>query len=744
MKSKVTHTTSYLQSFGCMVITDQHMNVVGISHEALRWSGYKLEEVLGFPVELYLKKTVGTSTLGFIRIIQDVLEKRIPRQVITKKVYEKDYYFKFNSHQDHVYIEWEPQHKKHITASRLDELAFLFDQTYPANWNMVCHAINRLISFDRVFVLQVMETGYSRVVAEHASSQAESFKGKEFSNDFMPEEIISYYMGHNHRYNPNIKSGAQKFYCNEEYLDTEHSQLGLFPDMHTLFFQNIEVGSVLFFPLLFNGEFWGMVCAHHSKPKKVDLQTRKLCSFVTQNAMSKYENRIKQGLLDYNLQILQVEEQIKEEMIKQKTINCALVNNMDLLLRMTRSDGLALFHEGDVYFHGSCPAPEQFYEIVDYLENNTDKTVFKDYNFKRNHGSEFKDDLPFAGLLSYSIKDDEKDHYLVWFRNEVLSSVTHIKIVDVDVGTTNIKITKSKGKYKGQLNNPGKTIKTWQETVLNSSLPWDETDLMFVDSLRRIVDETQVSKMKERQILTEELVTLNNELEMFTFTLSHDLRNPLSILGMGLQFLKASDSKIPAEKRIEWYQNLLGSVNNIEDIINNIVTLSQSKTSALAKSPVPLSYTIRKVAREATMLHEIDNCHFHYGSLYPVWGEKSALYQIFLNLIGNAVKYSSKDRQPEIWINSLKDGNNIYYEIKDNGIGIPKNNLPHIFEMFLRADNARGHKGTGVGLSLVKRIIDRLGGSIEIASKENEGTEIKLTFPIVDEFPPSMLTELKN
>ncbi len=210
---------------------------------------------------------------------------------------------------------------------------------------------------------------------------------------------------------------------------------------------------------------------------------------------------------------------------------------------------------------------------------------------------------------------------------------------------------------------------------------------------------------------------------------------------MGLQFLEVSGQTLPIEKRLHWYKNLLGSIHNIEDIINNIVTVSQNKTTALAKDPVPMSYTIRKLSREMTMLHQTEQCQFHFGTLFPLWGEKSALYQIFLNLIGNAVKYSSSKQKPHIWIDSVQNGKEVCYSIKDNGIGIPPNSLPHIFDMFSRAQNAQHFRGSGIRLSLVKRIMDRLGGKIEIISQEAEGTEIKLYFPSVSDFPPSMLLE---
>ncbi|AIM37125.1 hypothetical protein KO02_10810 [Sphingobacterium sp. ML3W] len=127
--------------------------------------------------------------------------------------------------------------------------------------------------------------------------------------------------------------------------------------------------------------------------------------------------------------------------------------------------------------------------------------------------------------------------------------------------------------------------------------------------------------------------------------------------------------------------------------------------------------------------------------MLPIWGEKSALYQIFSNLIGNAIKYSTQAPQPQLHIDSYFEDEQVCYTIRDNGIGIPAENIAHIFDIFKRGNNVANIEGTGVGLSLVKRIMDRLGGSIKIESQVESGTAVHLFFPIVEEFPASMLAE---
>ncbi|MCJ7932914.1 MAG: ATP-binding protein [Chryseobacterium sp.] len=103
------------------------------------------------------------------------------------------------------------------------------------------------------------------------------------------------------------------------------------------------------------------------------------------------------------------------------------------------------------------------------------------------------------------------------------------------------------------------------------------------------------------------------------------------------------------------------------------------------------------------------------------------LHQVFLNIINNAVKYSSHQDQPKVEIEGTEDGQTIVYRISDNGIGIPEEEKHKMFKIFNRLDNAKKFKGNGVGLSIVHRIMKRIGGNVDYESNK-DGTSFILTF----------------
>jgi light-regulated signal transduction histidine kinase (bacteriophytochrome) len=708
-----------LQSFGSLVILDRHFNVVGITESVVNDHDAK-ENLLGTHFFDSFSNTFGEALSKIKNAVTDLIENGQSRHILPIKMRKERVYVKLRRHDEYFYIEWEQQHKKYIAAKKINELNFLLDTIQPNNWDRVCSAINKLLNYDRVFVLQVQETGYSSVIAEHTADGQAHFKGMEFSKDFMPEEVLLYYRSYSYRYAPNINIEGQEFYCTDEGIDPVSSLLSPLPELHRLFLKKINVQSALFFRICIDDDFWGLVVAQNDEERVVDLQQRKLCAFAIQAATSKYESHVKQNLLERTELLKLAEEELKRSLSENKMVNCALIQHMDILTQLVNADGLAIFNQGDVFNYGHSPQKAQFYEIIQFLQKHTDKALFKDYNFRLNHQDNFNDTLGFAGLMYLKV-GLENDYYLVWFRKENRNQVMQMELKNEP--------------------HESKQLKIWEDMRYDVAKPWNDAEINFVLRLNQIIKESIFAKLKERQLLNEELLSLNNELEMFTHTLSHDLKNPLSILKMGIQFLQQHSDNIDFTKINKWYQNFSRSVTNIEDIINNMVQLSQHRSSILDKEPLPMAYTIQRIFQENSILYNVNNCQPTFGTLLPIWGEKSAAYQIFSNLIVNAIKYSAQADRPLVTIDSSDEDDYTHYQIKDNGIGIPSDHLPHIYEMFTRADNVGSIPGTGIGLSLVKRIMERLGGSIEIESEVGIGTVVHLYFPIVKPFPEQMLLD---
>ncbi|SKB39307.1 Signal transduction histidine kinase [Sphingobacterium nematocida] len=237
---------------------------------------------------------------------------------------------------------------------------------------------------------------------------------------------------------------------------------------------------------------------------------------------------------------------------------------------------------------------------------------------------------------------------------------------------------------------------------------------------------TRVETNSKLRIQQEQL-SFNNDLETLTHTLSHDVKNPLSVAKMGIHYLKNQKDALSANT-LQWYDMIDQALINVENIINQTAQLSAARSIANIQNVHCVTAKIPAWCEEIKLLQPSFAGDIRLGQLLPIYGDIGAIYQIFMNIISNAIKYTAQIDNAEIAIYSEQTDKGVAYFIKDNGIGIPESELSKIFCVFSRASNAAEHHGTGIGLCLAKRIIERYGGSINVSSTEGKGTLVRLFF----------------
>ncbi len=230
----------------------------------------------------------------------------------------------------------------------------------------------------------------------------------------------------------------------------------------------------------------------------------------------------------------------------------------------------------------------------------------------------------------------------------------------------------------------------------------------------------------------EELVDLNKMKDDFLAIASHDLRSPITgILSWSDLLLEANDL---SEDDRECLKHIKSATRHLLDLINDLLELSrvQSQNSELKRSPLLPVLTVK--ACIATLKHmalpkkiTLDYVSDNEGS-QKMYGDENALMRVLTNLLSNAIKFTPVGGTVTVAIHDKKDS--IGIEVNDTGIGIPEQQLPYLFDQYTR--NSRrgtaGERGTGLGLSITKQLIEKMGGSIEVASQEGRGTTFTMSF----------------
>ena len=708
--TKLLPHKSKIQKYAYLIITDLGLKIIGISENAKSFKGLVDVTYLGESLEEYIHQHFRKGTKKLLKGLKNIQNRKLTKKIITKKIEGEVYYFIIYILNEKIYFEWEKQITPHLHSEKINLLESIFENNPTHSWQLVCKTLNKLIHFDRVLILQIYENKFSKFIAEYSKNKQDSLIHEDYAPIFLSEEILKFYNTSKYRYIPNLHEEKQDLETLHDPNEYTITRLTNFPKLNEEYLTSNGFKAYFSSSLYLNGKLWGVVIALDKKENYLDLQKRKLFTYVVQNAMDRFESKNKQILLDKNRKYNHIESQIIKNLYQNSSTYNTLIQHADDLIQLTKSDGIGIFYQGDIYLSGLHPSENEFEKLIEFLQKEVSKNIFKDYNFKLHHAKNFDFELNFGGILTLKLSS-ENDFYLIWFRKEV-----NLFVNNLDDKTNFTK-----------------------EKIIGVSTPWDESDILIAENLNKMITESLLIKALEKQKSNEELMALNNELEMFSYSLSHDLKNPLAALNMGIQLLTNPPIPLSPEQIKQGVINLKDSVNSIEEVINNIVKVSQSKSKEIKLEAFPMNYTLKKIYKELLMSQNNPNIEVKFGKLYPVWGEKSFIYQIFLNIIGNSMKYTCHVSGGTIEIDSQLDDKFVIYSIKDNGIGIPKNNLPHIFDMFNRADNAKEYDGSGIGLSLVRRILERINGQIIIESEEGKGTHVKLFFPIINQFPKTYL-----
>lgn len=224
----------------------------------------------------------------------------------------------------------------------------------------------------------------------------------------------------------------------------------------------------------------------------------------------------------------------------------------------------------------------------------------------------------------------------------------------------------------------------------------------------------------------------NNALDTFGYTLTHDLKNPLTTIQLTAQML-LHKKDISDELLAKSMKNILEGTQLMRDMMDRVYQMSKVNHVDFVFEPINPKSKIVNIVENCKQQYQVPHLEFIMGETLPVLGERTLIYQLFLNLVGNAIKYSSKRRNPQVSVESMRQGNGVRYDIKDNGIGIDLKEGDKIFEIFARMANSEGFEGSGVGLSIVKQIANKLNAAIHVESELDVGTTFSVVFKDVPE-----------
>jgi two-component system, sensor histidine kinase and response regulator len=223
-----------------------------------------------------------------------------------------------------------------------------------------------------------------------------------------------------------------------------------------------------------------------------------------------------------------------------------------------------------------------------------------------------------------------------------------------------------------------------------------------------------------------QLVAINNELESFSYSVSHDLRAPLRIMNAYSNMLETNYTDVLDESG----RKLIGSIQRnalkMSQLIDDLLSFSQLEKEQVNKSQIDMKTMVENVNKE---IEEITHhkAKVNILGLPEAYGDASLVKQVWVNLLSNAIKYSRTRENAKVTIAAIQEQQEVIYFIRDNGVGFNMEHASNLFGVFQRLHTSSEFEGTGIGLAIVQRVVTKHDGRVWFESEPNKGTTFYFT-----------------
>ena len=625
-----------------------------------------------------------------------------------------------------------PDKARNLYSELRSDSARLQDtRSLQAFFDLAVERIRAFTGYDRVMAYRFDEDGSGKVVAEARRDDLEAYLGLHYPATDIPAPARRLFSLSWVRQLPDVDYVPVPLVAAKSRLitgpvDMSFANLRSVSVMYTGYLKNMGVKSTMVMPLMKEGKLWGLISAmHHAEPRRIAYEIRMAAEFLAHTLSllmsAKEDAEVFSQITAMKVTTDRLIQTLSREVDFVKALRGP--DTLRLLLAQVDADGVAVVAEDQVSLTGRTPSEDEVRELVRWIASQ-EQSLFATDRLSTLHPPAQAYARDASGVLATRVAP-KQPVFLLWFRPEQIEVVQWAgnprKPVDVAETDGMLRLM------------PRNSFALWQESVSNRSAAWRDNEKDAVAGLARTIGDIIVERAEKIERISRELDATRSELDHYAHATSSELKEHLKDIHHLTTSLRRRQADALDEEGREQVASILKLTQRMDSLVDALLEHARIGKSdmtlemvdldaAVDAALVPFSRTLSdariEVIRPAPLGSAISN--------------REWVGEIFANLIGNAIKFNDK---PVRWIEiGAEPGQPVRYYVRDNGIGIEAADQQLIFQMFRRLHGAEDFGGgTGIGLTLTRKIVERHSGRIWVSSTPCEGSTFYFTLAPGDE-----------
>ncbi len=574
--------------------------------------------------------------------------------------------------------------------------------------------IRGINGFDRAIIYRFADDWSGEAIAEDRRDEIPPMRGFHFPAADIPAQARALYRCNTVRIIPDILYHPAPLVpdCNPLTglpIDLSFAVLRSVSPMHVEYMSNMGFHGSMSVSLLQKGRLWGMVSCHNLQPRFVPYEVRQACELLAQVFSWQISVLQEADIVRHGVRGRAIQNRLLHELGAETDLHGGLARIGDDLHALMDTTGFALHGPTGCTTFGRTPAPEQIAAIAAWLMAADPRDIFRTDRLSR----EFPQAAAYAeiasGLLALPL-GRASGTLMLWFRPEVAQTVTWGGDPHKPLAI---------GPHGARLQTRA-SFAAWQEDVRFTSLPWQPHEIAAAMEIRDLVVDVLIARTTALEGANRRLVRSNDELESFAYVAAHDLKEPLRHIEAFADLLMDFLSEEYDYTLTAMVGGIAASSRRLRALINDLAAYSRVGRQAGPSVPLKLSEVLADVLADLAPAITESGAVVSSQPLPVVLFDRSQMRQLLHHLLTNALKYRDPARPPAITISAEPaPAGQCCVTIADNGIGFDDKFREQIFEPFQRLHGPDEYEGTGIGLAICRKIVQRHGGVITATGQPN-------------------------